>query len=456
MPKIIVIGAGLSGLAVAFRIQQRLPHAEIHILEERNRPGGNIHTSHAEGYTIEHGPNGIFDQKPHMLRLCRDLGLGEQLIVASEASRKNRYLFLNNELQRLPGDPLGLLKTRTLSLQGKFNLLMEPFRRRKGNLPDDESVAEFARRRFGREAADVFINALVTGVHAGDPERLSARAAFPRMLMFEQQAGSVVRGAMRAGKLRKKEMLARGEEPKPQQMWSFRSGLQVLIDALAERFGNSLHLNTPVKRIEKQGERWHIVGEGTSTWDADFVINTAPAFRQAEQLEAMDSVLADELAAIRFNKIAVVVMGYKQEHAPKQPPGFGYIAPENTKRDVLGVQWCSSIFPDRAPNGYVLWRALCGGVKRADVALLPDDELTRKVHTEMIAAMGVLAPPSFTQIVRWPQAIPQYEVGHLTRIARIDTQLLQHRGLFLGGNSYRGVAMNDCCEQAEIIAERLQ
>ncbi|MEO2088458.1 MAG: protoporphyrinogen oxidase, partial [Gemmataceae bacterium] len=176
---------------------------------------------------------------------------------------------------------------------------------------------------------------------------------------------------------------------------------------------------------------------------------------QADVLREFDPALAAEVGAIRYNAIAVVALGYREADAPNRPDGFGYIAPQNTRRDVLGVQWCSSTFPDRAPPGFVLWRALCGGGSRPDVAALPDAELLRAVHAEMGVAMGVTGEPAFTRVVRWSRAIPQYEVGHPQRVDRIDGLAARHRGLVLGGNAYRGVAMNDCVEQADAVATRV-
>jgi protoporphyrinogen/coproporphyrinogen III oxidase len=443
---IVIVGGGLSGLAAAFRIRQSHPTADLTLLEAHDQLGGNIGTERIDGFTVERGPNGLFDAKPHAIQLCHDLGLGDRLIPASEGSRKNRYLFVRGKMHRLPGDPLGLLRTPLLSVRGKLDLLAEPFRRRPGRLPDDESVAEFARRRFGREAADIFIDGLVTGIHAGDPERLSLRAAFPRLAKFEAESGSVIRGALRAAKQRKK---AGGG---PQRMWSFREGLRVLIDTLAERLGSVAQTGVPVSRLEPASNGWRLMGQGGTVWNADTVILTTPAHHQAELLREGDPELSADLAGIRSNAIAVVALGYREQDAPFRPDGFGYIAPQNTRRDVLGVQWCSSTFPDRAPPGFVLWRALCGGVNRADVAALPDDELIRVVHAEMRVTMGVTAPPVFTRIVRWPRAIPQYEVGHPQRMRRILDRAARHRGLILGGNAYHGVALNDCCEQAEAIA----
>jgi oxygen-dependent protoporphyrinogen oxidase len=452
MPRIVIIGGGLSGLAAAFRLRQQLPSAELVLLERQSAVGGNIGTDHVDGFTVERGPNGIFDAKPHTNQLCRDLGLGDQLIPASEGSRKNRFLFVKGKLHRLPADPLSLLRTPVLSLRGRLAMLAEPFRRRPKQLPEDESVAAFARRRFGQEAADVFIDALVTGIHAGDPERLSVRAAFPRLPKFEAECGSVIRGFLRAAKERRKAAEARGEKPQPQRMWSFCGGLQVMIDALKDHLGSIVHTGLAVKRLEKTATGWLVRGDGSDSWLADVVVLTTPAYHQAEVLTDLDAELAAEISGIRYNVVSVVALGYREADAPIRPDGFGYIAPQNTRRDVLGVQWCSSTFPDRAPPGFVLWRALCGGVSRPDVATQPDDQLLKIVHTEMKVTMGVTAEPAFTRIIRWPKAIPQYELGHPQRVERIEAMAKRHRGLFLGGNAYHGVAMSDCTEQAERIA----
>jgi oxygen-dependent protoporphyrinogen oxidase len=238
-------------------------------------------------------------------------------------------------------------------------------------------------------------------------------------------------------------------------MWSFRGGLKVLIDGLTEALGTRVKLGVTVRSLRKQGNQWYVVGAGQEAWQADVVVNTAPAYAMAEQLQDEAPALSEELAGIGFNAIAVVLLGYRQTDAPHQPDGFGYIAPQNTRRDVLGVQWCSSIFPGRAPDGCVLWRALCGGVHRSEMATLPDQDLIRRVHKEMRQTMQVRGEPVFTQVIRWPKAIPQYRVGHLARLERIHQLLQDQPGLILGGNSLYGVAMNDCCEQAERIAESL-
>lgn len=456
MPHIVIVGGGLSGLTTAYRLKQLAPGFAVTVLETRERPGGNIGTEDHDGFRVETGPNGFLDRTPSIPQLCSDLGLADRLIAASESARKNRYLFLGNKLRKLPGGPLGLLTTPLLSLRGKWQLLTEPFRRKRTD-DVEESVDEFVTRRAGREAADIFADALVTGIHAGDPKLLSVAAAFPRLPKMEREAGSVIRGFLRAAKERKKDAQARGEPPPgPQRMWSFREGLQVLTDSLADQLGPSLHTGIRVQSISESASvaPWKVYAEGGQAWSADAVVLACPAPQQAEILADLDRLLADDIAGIPYNRIAVVALGYRQADCPRPADGFGFIAPQNTRRDVLGVQWCSSIYSGRAPTGFVLWRALCGGIHRGDMVELSDSDLLRAVHAEMTAAMGVSGEPVFSRIVRWPQAIPQYVLGHLDRVARIEAAASCHAGLFLTGNAYHGVAMGDCVDQGATTATK--
>jgi protoporphyrinogen/coproporphyrinogen III oxidase len=454
-PSIVVVGGGLSGLSLAFRLRERVPNINLTILEKRPTAGGNIATIHRGGFRVECGPNGIFDAKPSTLQLCRDLGLADRLIVASETSRKNRYLFLDGKLRALPGSLAAFIASPVLSWRGKMSLLVEKYRKRPADVPADESVAAFARRRTGREVTDVLADAVVTGIHAGDPELLSVNATFPRLSQMEREHGSVMRGLSAARRQRRKDAEARGEKPQPQRLWSFREGLQLLVDSLRERLGESVITGVGVRQIERSSNDWLVRGDGHDAWAADAIIATVPAYEQATMVADLDPALAEEMQAIPYNRIAVVAVGFRQQDVPRPFEGFGFIAPQNTRRDVLGVQWCSSIFPDRAPDGMVLWRALCGGWHRGDIVDRADDRLIDSVRNELRISMGVTAAPVFSQVVRWPAAIPQYLIGHLDRVRRIEERVATHRGLFVGGNAYHGVAMNDCTEQAMVLADRV-
>lgn len=455
MPHVAVVGGGLSGLCIAYRLKQFAPSASVSVLEPRERPGGNIGTEVHRGFRVECGPNGYLDRTPAVPDLVRELGLDP--LAASEGSRKNRFVFLRGKLRKLPGGPFGLLTTSLLSLRGKWQLLTEPWR--KTPPPGgDESVRDFVARRAGVEAADVFADALVTGIHGGDPALLSVASAFPRLPVMEREAGSIVRGFFRASKKRKAEAAERGEPPPgPMKMWSFRDGLQTLTDALAGALGDAVKCGFAARSLAESASvsQWTVYGDHAKARSADAVVLACPSYEQAAILEELNPELAAEVGAIPYNRIAVVALGYRELDCPNRPDGFGYIAPQNTRRDVLGVQWCSSIFPDRAPPGCVLWRALVGGVHRAEQVDWDDSRLGRAVHAEVKLAMGVTGEPIFRRVVRWPAAIPQYVIGHAERVARIEALAARHSGLFLAGNAYKGVAMADCVEQGTAVAAQV-
>jgi oxygen-dependent protoporphyrinogen oxidase len=214
-------------------------------------------------------------------------------------------------------------------------------------------------------------------------------------------------------------------------------------------------MGVAVRRVLPEGGCWRVEAEGRDAWLADAVVLTCPAYQQSAVFADLDPQLAERIAGIVYNRVAVVALGYRREQVPHSLDGFGYLSGQLSRRDVLGVQWCSSIFPERAPRGMLLLRAMCGGWNRGEIVDWPDDRLLRSVRDELAQTIGVRTPPVFHQIVRWQRAIPQYFLGHLERIAWIEQRLASHPGLFVGGNAYRGVAMNDCVEQAGFLAERV-
>ncbi len=456
MPRVVIVGGGISGLALAYRLQERALDAEVIVLEQAGRLGGTIGTERRDGFQIEIGPNGFLDNKPFAMTLCRELGLGERLIPGSEAARRNRYLFLGDRLHLLPNSLASFLTSNAISWQTRFLLLAERFRPPRRD-SGDESIDAFVRRRVGREAAETLADAFVTGIYAGDPKLLSVQAALPRLVELERQYGSVLRGMSQAARQRRRKAAASGEPPPSSaSMWSFREGLALLIETLCTRLRFTpligIHVRT-VRRIANNG--WRVQSDGRDGWDAEAVVLACPAFQQAAILADEDADLANAIDAIPYNRIAVVALGYRAADVPQRLDGFGYLSPQRQRRDVLGVQWCSSIFPQRAPAGLVLLRAMCGGWNRPEMIDWDDERLLYAVRGELRCAMGIQAAPVFHHIVRWSRAIPQYHLGHLERIAWIENRLSRHPGLFLTGNAYRGVALNDCVEQAGLLAERI-
>ena len=352
MARIVIVGGGLSGLSLAYRLEQRLPGAEVLVLEQRDRVGGNIHTLDRDGFRVEAGPNGFLDNKPATLSLCRDLGLGERLQPASDAAGRNRFLFLNGRLRLLPGSLWSFLGSDILSWSGKIRVLTERWRRPRLH-PGEESIESFAIRRVGAEVAHTLADAFVTGIHAGDPALLSIQAAFPRLAALEREHGSVLRGLAALRKQRRRDAANQGQQAVPRQkMWSFREGLRLLTDTLRQRLRNPPLLGVAVRGLKQTNGHamtpggFRVEAEGRDSWTADRVVLACPAYRQAEILAELDPALADKVAGIAYNRIAVVALGFRAADVPTRLDGFGFLTPQRERRDVLGVQWCSSIYPD--------------------------------------------------------------------------------------------------------------
>jgi protoporphyrinogen/coproporphyrinogen III oxidase len=455
MPRVLIVGGGITGLALAFRLEQLRPEAEVTVLEQRTRVGGVVNSSLRDGFRVEAGPNGFLDNKPFAVNLCRELGLGERLVPASDAAARNRFILLDHRLQKLPNDLWSFLTTGVVGWRTKWALLTERFCRRRID-PADESIDAFARRRFGNEAAETLVDAFVTGVYAGDPRLLSLPACFPRLAAFEREHGSVTRGFTQLRRQQRRQAEAEGKAAqRTGQMWSFREGLSVLVETLREKLRRPPLLGVGVRCVRRTATGWQAHGDGQETWDADVVVLTCPAYEQATLLADVDGELAQRIGGVPYNRIAVVGLGYRSVDVSHPLDGFGYLSPQRDRRDVLGVQWCSSIFPDRAPPGMVLLRAMCGGWNRPEMVDWDDVRLYAAVRLEFARMMDIHAEPAFHQIVRWDRAIPQYHLGHLERVAWIEDRVSRYSGLHLGGNCYRGVALNDCIEQAELMARRI-
>jgi oxygen-dependent protoporphyrinogen oxidase len=455
MHRVLIVGGGISGLALAYRLEQLVPDAEVTVLEQQSRVGGVIDAAARDGFRVEAGPNGFLDNKPFAINLCRELGLGERLVPASDTAARNRFLLLNGKLHKLPTGLLSFLTTGVVGWRAKLGLISERFRSPRTDSAD-ESIDAFARRRFGAEAAETLVDAFVTGIYAGDPRLLSLPASFPRLAAMERDFGSVTRGFIQSRRRQRAESRAQGKAPqRTGQMWSFREGLRLLVDTLRARLRRSVVVGVGVGGIRRTETGWQARGDGQDKWDADVLVLACPAYKQAALLTDLDAELAERIGGIAYNRVAVVAVGYRATDVPHPLDGFGYLSPQRSRRDVLGVQWCSSIFPDRAPASAVLLRAMCGGWNRPEIVDWDDARLLAAVRREFAQAMNIHAEPVFHQIVRWDRAIPQYHLGHLALVAWIEQRTVRHPGLYLGGNCYRGVALNDCVEQADLLARRI-
>ena len=441
--RIAVVGAGISGLAAAWRIRAGARAAgrpiELSVLEAEPRAGGHAWTTREDGFLVEAGPNGFLDRarEPHALELARELGLESRLIEARPAARR-RYILLGGRLRRAPDSPPALIASGVLSFTGKLRLLLEPFAPpppRDG----EESVAAFARRRIGAEAAEVLVDAAVAGISAGDSRALSVAAAFPRMVELEREHGSLIRA-----------LLARRE--RPGRLLSFDGGMETLIDALRARLGVALRTGCRVQALERAGAGWTILPERGEPIVADRVVLAVSAARAAEMVRDLDPELAGALARFPFAGLALAAFACGAADVARPLEGYGYLVARREGLDTLGV---TSLFEGRAPAGTVLLRAMLGVARRPGVAALPEAEIAGRALRELAPVLGITATPLRTWVRRWPDAIAQYQLGHLERVRAARARAARHPGLELCGTSYDGVSFQSAIASANTAAARV-
>jgi oxygen-dependent protoporphyrinogen oxidase len=455
-PRVVIVGAGISGLTVAFELMERgerTPHGlDVLCLDGAERPGGNIRSDRSDGYLCEWGPNGFLDSASCTLTLVRRVGLEQHKIRADESSAV-RFIFRRGRLRRVPTGPRDFLGSDILSWPGKLRLLAEPLVRKRSGV--DESIFDFAARRIGREAAAVLVDAMVSGVYAGDSRRLSLEATFPKMRRMESEHGSLFRAML----AKRKQAAANGETAggpagPAGQLTSFRRGVQQLTDALAQALGPRLRLRTSVRSISDMGVRgFRVHLQEGAPLDVDAVVVACPAWHAGPVLADVDPRLETAISGIPSAPLAVVHLGYRVADLGAEPDGFGFLVPRGQGPRILGTLWSSTIFPGRAPEGHALLTSMIGGAHDPGAVELDDDELVRQVRADLERCMGITTPPVFVRVFRHSRGIPQYERGHPQRLAAIDQALEDHPGLWVCGNSYRGISINLCVEEAPRVAE---
>ena len=455
--RVLVIGGGISGLASAFRLKQRLTEAGVQptvtLVEAQNRLGGTMFTEKVNGFHCEWGPNGFLDSKPFTVDLCKDLGLEDRLLRADEAAAR-RFVLLDGELVQLPTSPQAFMKSPLLTLGGRFRVIREQWVSRRPDALGDESVADFATRRLGVQAAERLIDPFVSGIYAGDPACLSVGAAFPRLVEMEREYGSLIK-ASRA--LKKAGGTDGGNSAGPSgRLTSFPNGMSELVEALEQAIGpENIRISSPVSDVRPAGGEWFVqIGEQRLV--ADMVVMAVPAHAAAQVLAPLGDQLTGPMRDIAYAAVSVVVMGFKKSDMNHALNGFGFLAPSREERSILGCLWTSSIFPGhRAPPDHALLRVMIGGARHPLLSVKTDAELLSSALRELRELLGLHNRPSFFRVFRHKSAIPQYEMGHLSRIQALDAALGEWPGLYLAGNAYRGVAVNDCTREADRLATQV-
>lgn len=455
----IIIGAGLSGLVLAWRLTKS--GRRVLLLESGERAGGVIESLECEGFLIERGPNSMRGTH-ELLDLVEELGLGGELITADR--RAPAYIFFRNQLHPVPMGPFAALTTRLLSPGAKLRLLREPFIPPRED-PTEESIASFVRRRLGPEALDRLISPFISGVFAGDVERLSVRAALPRLADFEAEMGSIARGIWQALRSRRKQPEeAPRRSLRDYRLCSFRRGLAELPAALARELGDRLRTGVQVARIAQLplvGGPTIFEVEATKGDDqfihyADSVILAAPADVAGRLLRDLSPRLGSLLNGVPYNSLISVPLAYRREQIKHRLDGFGFLAPRAEGLRTLGSIWNSSLFPGRAPSGWVLTTSFIGGETDPSAIGLTDEVLIRTAHTDLQRALGIVGEPRPLPLKRYNRAIPQYVIGHVERMLQISILLAEIEGLFLVGNYIGGVSIGDCIKNAIRLAGEVE
>jgi oxygen-dependent protoporphyrinogen oxidase len=459
-PLIVIAGAGISGMATALALRDQGAEAapRLVVLEPEEHVGGKIRTIRAEGFTCEWGVNGFLNKEPRTLELCQRLGLEDQLLPAAGAF-ENRYIYTRGKLRAVKMHPLKFLFSGILPLGAKVRLIRELWVRSRTPEGEDESVASFARRRVGDRAYQVLVDPMQTGIYAGDPEQMSVVSSFPRVVEVEREHGSLIRGMIRLARERRRQG-QQGAMPgagPTGHLTSFRGGMQTLVDRLAEELGDVVQRGRRVRSIQPGPDGGlRVAVEGREALSADAVILACPAHQAASITAACDPDLSSTLDEITYSPMAVVSLGIPRERVAHPMDGFGFLVPRAEGLRLLGALWTSTLFPERAPDDHVLIRVMIGGARDPEALSLDDAQLTETVLREVQKTHGgSLGEPTFSRVFRHRAAIPQYSLGHRGRLERIDRSLSRLPGLFVTGNAYRGIGVNDCARNAHDVGRQV-
>lgn len=473
--RIGIVGGGLTGLAAAHHLielaQQAARAIDVTLFEASERYGGVFGTVHHGEYTIETGADSFITNKPWAVDLCERLGLRDELIGTNEAFRRSLILLDGKPFPTPEGFELivprklrALLASPFLSLEGKFRVAAEAF------LPPrqedtDESLADFVRRRFGQEALEKIVQPMVGGIYTSDPERLSMRATLPRFVEMERTHGSLLRAVWNE---RRGAAASESEDLIPSGaryglFATLQGGMSDLLDALADRVQSraTMRLNTRVTSLMPSASTaasdagYLLTTDGGACERFDAVILAVPSYVAADLVAPSDINLAESLRAIEYASSAIVVTGHRLVDVVHPLDAFGLVIPHGEGRRILAVSFLSRKFPGRAPEGRVILRTFVGGAMQPELMALDDAAMTALVQEELQAIFGVRGLPELSLVTRYERGMPQYHVGHLDRVAAIESAVARHPRLELAGNAYRGVGVPDCIHSGEQAAERL-
>lgn len=476
--RIAIVGGGIAGLTAAYELEKARSSSaglEYVLFESRDRLGGVLASEIVNGVVLEHGPDSFLSEKLAGIELCRELGLGDQLVPSNDANRRT-YIVVKNRLVPLPDGLMFLIPTKLVptALSGLFSPatkirmaleLMHPPRPRG----QDESVAELVERHYGSEVVDRLANPLLSGIYGGDAAQLSARAVLPKLVEMETQYGSLTRGMLAAHRQMRKKIAAmraaqanrRGSLGPPPIFTALKGGMQQLIDAIEARLNPKwIQKSTPVSGLERDRNAWRLrSAEIDESFDA--VILAVPAWVAGRLLATVDATLGDELEAIPYSSSITVNLVFDEAQVGHLPKGFGFLVPATEGRAMLACTFVHRKFAGRTPAGKAVLRGFLGGSRNETLLDQSDEVLVATVRRELSEILGARIvglhiPAEASQVSRWRRAMAQYAVGHLERMKRVKDLVGTLPGLRLAGNAYDGIGIPDCIRTGRNAARELR
>jgi protoporphyrinogen/coproporphyrinogen III oxidase len=463
--RLVVVGAGISGLAAAHRAVERAREQgrplELTVLEGADRVGGTIQTEHRDGFLVECGPDSFLSEKPWALALCQRIGLEERLIRTDDRRRRT-FVVWDGRLHPLPeGFQLlaptrlaPLLASRLFSWPGKLRMVCDLVLPRGGD--PDESLGAFVRRRLGREALERVAQPLVAGIYTADPDELSLAATMPRFLEMERRERSVILALWRAAR-RAPAQHAGASGARWSLFVTFARGMEELVQALVARLpAGAVRLKERVVGVARDdGGRWRVATAGGAAYEADALVLAPEAHQAARMLRYVDPGLAHLLEGISHASSATVSLAYRRAEVGHPLDGFGFVVPHVARRPIIACTFSSVKYAGRAPADHVLLRVFLGGALNEAAVEGDDAALVATAREQIGPLLGITAAPALARVTRHLHAMPQYHVGHEARATAIEQAVARHPGLELAGGAYRGVGIADCVRSGEGAAERV-
>ncbi len=441
--KAAIVGAGITGLVTAYKLQEAGLDAELY--EKNSAPGGTMKTVNADGWQVEYGPNTLLLKDRMVKDFLEDTGLANELITANPDAEK-RFILKNGKLEPLPASFLGAIGTPLFSFKAKLRVLAEPFISKSNN--PDQTVAEFVARRLGSEILDYAINPFVAGIFANNPDSLSLRHAFPIMHHLEQEYRSLITGSFSGAKKRKAEGRI------PRELISFKGGIQQLPNVIASKL-RSIHFNNEILSIEKRLEGWYLISENKQTGPFETVILNTPLHKWSSEFLSMDKEVLKSIRSVNYPPLSVLCLGFKKKDVAHPLDGFGFLVPEKENRSILGGLFSSTLFNNRAPEDHDLLTIFVGGGRQPKFASLETDKFLPMVLDELHDILGIKGEPVFIDHIYWPMSIPAYHVGYDDVLKTFDRIEIDNPGLFIAGNFRNGISVPDCIMNGIRLADRV-